>query len=280
MMSNYSPLAYWSSAVTSNRSETSFSTKPGSSGVREPAVVSDTFLQSPCTSQEAPPSLLLTPCLWLNDSSCQSPNPAYIPPPSSSSLYSNHALIPSPTHLLSSTPGCNSYHGNLYTPSSPSSGDWMLPDSLSWGQGCGPEQRECVSCGMQSAPLWRRDAAGRLLCNTCGLRQEANNTPLLRPKRRASRIQRKGTQCVNCLTERTTLWRRNSAGEAVCNACGLYYRLHRVNRPLALKKDGIQTRKRKVVTKNKRKTDQSDTKLPKRVKPSDVTAADSSVVGF
>ncbi|XP_025757650.1 erythroid transcription factor-like isoform X3 [Oreochromis niloticus] len=252
MMSNYSPLAYWSSAVTSNRSETSFSTKPGSSGVREPAVVSDTFLQSPCTSQEAPPSLLLTPCLWLNDSSCQSPNPAYIPPPSSSSLYS----------------------------------DWMLPDSLSWGQGCGPEQRECVSCGMQSAPLWRRDAAGRLLCNTCGLRQEANNTPLLRPKRRAydvlfqSRIQRKGTQCVNCLTERTTLWRRNSAGEAVCNACGLYYRLHRVNRPLALKKDGIQTRKRKVVTKNKRKTDQSDTKLPKRVKPNDATAANSSVVGF
>lgn len=43
-----------------------------------------------------------------------------------------------------------------------------------------------------------------------------------------SRIQRKGTQCVNCLTEHTTLWRRNSAGEAVCNACGLYYRLHRV----------------------------------------------------
>ncbi|XP_005750479.1 erythroid transcription factor isoform X2 [Pundamilia nyererei] len=239
MMSNYLPLAYWSSAVTSSRSETSFSTKVG-------PVLSDTFLQSPCTSQEAPPSLLLTPCLWLNDSSCQSPSPAYIPPASSSSLYS----------------------------------DWMLPDSLSWGQRCGPEQRECVSCGTQSAPLWRRDAAGRLLCNTCSLGQEANNTPLLRPKRRASRIQRKGTQCVNCLTEHTTLWRRNSAGEAVCNACGLYYRLHRVNRPLALKKDGIQTRKRKVVTKNKRKTDQSETKLPKGVQPSDVTAADSSVVGF
>ncbi|KAF3860973.1 hypothetical protein F7725_001228 [Dissostichus mawsoni] len=38
--------------------------------------------------------------------------------------------------------------------------------------------------------------------------------------------QRKGTQCVNCLTETTTLWRRNSAGEPVCNACGLYYKLH------------------------------------------------------
>jgi hypothetical protein len=29
-------------------------------------------------------------------------------------------------------------------------------------------------------------------------------------------------------------------GEPVCNACGLYYKLHGVNRPLAMKKDSIQ----------------------------------------
>ena len=73
------------------------------------------------------------------------------------------------------------------------------------------------------------------------------------------------------------LTRRNNDGEPVCNACGLYYKLHGVNRfvssfwwwqkngcvnrrrkaddchdvdrlqlrPLAMRKDGIQTRKRK-----------------------------------
>ena len=42
-----------------------------------------------------------------------------------------------------------------------------------------------------------------------------------------------------------TIYGRNNDGEPVCNACGLYYKLHGVNRPLAMRKDGIQTRKRK-----------------------------------
>lgn len=47
-------------------------------------------------------------------------------------------------------------------------------------------------------------------------------------------------QCTNCRTTTTSLWRRNTLGEPVCNACGLYYKLHGVNRPLAMKKDSIQ----------------------------------------
>lgn len=57
---------------------------------------------------------------------------------------------------------------------------------------------------------------------------------------------RRGTQtCTNCLTSVTSLWRRNSQGDPVCNACGLYHKLHGVNRPIAMKKESIQTRKRK-----------------------------------
>ena len=64
---------------------------------------------------------------------------------------------------------------------------------------------------------------------------------------------RLGLCCTNCGTTTTTLWRRNNEGEPVCNACGLYYKLHGVNRPLAMRKDGIQTRKRKPKSQQKGK---------------------------
>ena len=35
--------------------------------------------------------------------------------------------------------------------------------------------------------------------------------------------------CANCRTTTTTLWRRNNSGEPVCNACGLYQKLHNVS---------------------------------------------------
>merc|ERR1719225_1736992 len=76
------------------------------------------------------------------------------------------------------------------------------------------------------------------------------NRPLVKPTRRlcsmfAPSSRRLGLCCTNCGTRTTTLWRRNNEGEPVCNACGLYYKLHGINRPLAMRKDGIQTRKRK-----------------------------------
>ena len=44
-----------------------------------------------------------------------------------------------------------------------------------------------------------------------------------------SASRRVGLSCANCHTSTTTLWRRNNEGEPVCNACGLYYKLHGVS---------------------------------------------------
>uniref|UniRef100_A0A182Q096 GATA-type domain-containing protein n=1 Tax=Anopheles farauti TaxID=69004 RepID=A0A182Q096_9DIPT len=57
--------------------------------------------------------------------------------------------------------------------------------------------------------------------------------------------QQKDMSCTNCGTTTTTIWRRNIRGEMVCNACGLYFKLHGVNRPHTMRRDTIHTRRRR-----------------------------------
>lgn len=52
------------------------------------------------------------------------------------------------------------------------------------------------------------------------------------------------TTCSNCYTQTTPLWRRNPEGSPLCNACGLFLKLHGVVRPLSLKTDVIKKRNR------------------------------------
>ena len=55
---------------------------------------------------------------------------------------------------------------------------------------------------------------------------------------------REPTLCSNCSTNNTSLWRRTHDGLPVCNACGLFMRLHGFPRPLSLKTDVVKKRKR------------------------------------
>ncbi|KAI8069924.1 hypothetical protein BC940DRAFT_296490 [Gongronella butleri] len=51
-------------------------------------------------------------------------------------------------------------------------------------------------------------------------------------------------ECVNCHQTNTPLWRKNERGESVCNACGLYSKLHHRDRPAKMRKATIQRRRR------------------------------------
>ncbi|XP_045614515.1 uncharacterized protein [Procambarus clarkii] len=61
--------------------------------------------------------------------------------------------------------------------------------------------------------------------------------------------------CANCGTNNTKLWRRNDKGEIVCNACGLYFKLHGINRPSHLFRTAPMTRRRHPKPKKKKEAE-------------------------
>jgi len=111
---------------------------------------------------------------------------------------------------------------------------------------------ECVTCGAQ---ITGRKDGGAQLCHSCsnyskmnGIRPSTGSgvrSPPAKIKVASSGTgnRRTGMICANCQTNTTTLWRRNNQGEPVCNACGLYFKLHGINR--IKKNDDIRSRKRK-----------------------------------
>ncbi len=96
----------------------------------------------------------------------------------------------------------------------------------------------------QSSSGSRRESSGssRRVSSSVRELKVTNFRPLLKPLlirvitiiSVQSANRRSGLCCANCSTTTTTLWRRNNQGEPVCNACGLYFKLHGVSICMAL----------------------------------------------
>ena len=55
------------------------------------------------------------------------------------------------------------------------------------------------------------------------------NVMLMFISQAATSIVKPDSVCSNCSTQLTSIWRKGEDGKPVCNACGLYYKLHKVS---------------------------------------------------
>ncbi|CAK5284840.1 unnamed protein product [Mycena citricolor] len=114
--------------------------------------------------------------------------------------------------------------------------------------------KNCSHCRTTTTPLWRRHPmTHKTLCNACGLYfiqwgamrpVDLYDTSGAGTGPAASAGVDTRQECTNCETRTASTWRRNKAGDTVCNACGVYERTNGRPRPVELRSDRVKHRTR------------------------------------
>ncbi|TPX44127.1 hypothetical protein SeMB42_g02802 [Synchytrium endobioticum] len=153
------------------------------------------------------------------------------PASSISSVSSSPSSSASPSPSTETGPSHDgSAGGRGYLPTAP----FSATPSIVNGEGA--RRMMCSNCETTSTPFWRRSSNDELLCNACGLylKLHGRQRPLALAKNSVQKPNPNApiTQCSNCHTLHTPLWRRDDRRNALCNACGLFYKLHGKPRPI------------------------------------------------
>ena len=113
----------------------------------------------------------------------------------------------------------------------------------------GSEACSLPSTGSQELQFLIEDLGIDVSCGEFTARPDLKSGAADQPATRGPRY----TECVNCETRTTSLWRRDKAGRPLCNACGLYHKLHGRMRPATWRRDVTASRRRGTKSKKKLK---------------------------
>ncbi|CAI2164815.1 303_t:CDS:2 [Funneliformis geosporum] len=108
---------------------------------------------------------------------------------------------------------------------------WLKRNAIKKATPSIPETPESNNCGTCPGDGHCDGTGGSSSCDGC-------------PAYNQHQVNRQALICANCGTNTTPLWRRDEAGNTICNACGLYFKLHNVHRPVTMKRSVIKRRKR------------------------------------
>ena len=147
----------------------------------------------------------------------------------------NTSTTPTMYHKLSkSNNPSNSIQGTNNTLFKPTSPDSQVPS---------PRHMSSSSSSSSSSPPPPHDSttSDKYVIRKEPVDSMSSNTPNNNSDTTSNGV-KKTTSCYNCKTTATPLWRRDAVGNTLCNACGLFFKLHGTARPLSLKTDVIKKR--------------------------------------